>query len=319
MTGLLDRVAGAPITWGACEVPGWGVQLDPGRVLREMADLGLRATELGPPGFLPTEPGALRDLLAGHGLELVGGFLPVVLHRKELDPPAASIGEYADLLAGAGAGVLVLAASSAHEGYEDAPDLDSDEWARLVRSIRAVEEIAGARGLTVALHPHVGTVVERAEHVRRLLETSDVALCVDTGHLLVGGADPLEVVGWAEGRVAHVHLKDADAGWAERLREGRVGYRDAVAGGMYRPLGEGDLDVRAIVGSLEASGYGGWYVLEQDTVVTGVPDEGAGPVRDAAASLELLRRVAAEPDHGSPAGVAGGVRAHATRRPDEGG
>ena len=74
-----DRLAGAPISWGACEVPGWGVMPDPESVLSEMAELGIRGTELGPPGFLPDEPGALADMLRRHGLTLVGGFVPLVL------------------------------------------------------------------------------------------------------------------------------------------------------------------------------------------------------------------------------------------------
>src|SRR5947208_2561113 len=166
--GIGDRVAGAPITWGVCEVPGWGHQLEPRRVLAEMSGLGLRATELGPEGFLPNDPSRLRDFLAVYGLDLVGGFLPVVLH--------------------------------ASEGLED--------------------------------------------------------------------------------RVEHVDLKDVAAGWAERVRSGAITYSDAVRGGMYRPLGTGDVDVAAIVRTLHASGYRGWFVLEQDTALESDPAEGTGPVRD---------------------------------------
>lgn len=76
----LDRLAGAPISWGACEVPGWGPMPATDQVLTEMSELGLRGTELGPPGFLPSDPSRLRPALAGHGLELAGTFLPLVLH-----------------------------------------------------------------------------------------------------------------------------------------------------------------------------------------------------------------------------------------------
>ena len=310
MSALLDRVAGAPITWGICEVPGWGEQLPPDRVLHEMAELGLQATELGPEGFLPTEPAELRSLLESEDLRLVGGFVPATLHtvgvlEDELERVTAS----ADLLAGGGAKVLVLAASAATHDYEQSPDLDSGEWDRLVRGVGRVEEIATERGLTVAVHPHYGTAIERPAHVRRLLDTSDVALCVDTGHLMAGGADPLEVVRWAEGRVHHVHLKDVEAGVAERLRGRELGYRDAVAAGMYRPLGQGDVDVSGVVRTLEESGFEGWYVLEQDTALHEIPPAGAGPVRDASASLEFLRRLAAELEGGNPAGMAGRERA----------
>ncbi len=310
MRHLTARVAGAPITWGVCEVPGWGHQLAPDRVLAEMAGLGLRATELGPEGFLPNEPGPLRDLLSGYGFDLVGGFLPMVLHVEDgLEDRLAGAAAYADLLAGAGAAMVVLAASAAADGYDWAPELDDDEWKTLVRGVDRVIDVAGERGLTVAVHPHYGTAIERPEHVERFLEASPASLCLDTGHLMVGGADPLEVVRSAPGRVAHVHMKDVAAEVAERVRARRLGYQEAVSAGLYRPLGAGDLDARAIVRTLEESGYGGWYVLEQDTVLEVAPDEGAGPVLDASASLEFLRRVALELDQDGSAGVAGRERA----------
>jgi inosose dehydratase len=296
------KIAGAPITWGVCEVPGWGHQLEPGRVLNEIGAIGLSATELGPGGFLPTDPARLRDLLGAHGLRLVGGFVPVVLHEgHRLEERLGRVAAAADLLASGGSEILVLAAAYPRRGYEGSPELDGDGWARLLRGIDRVVDIAGARGLTVALHPHYGTAIERPEHVERLLEDSKVPLCLDTGHLMVGGADPLEVAKRAGERVAHVHMKDVDAVRAERVRAGLLGYRDAVAEGLYRPLGEGDLDVPAIVRALRDAGFDGWYVLEQDTVLREVPAEGTGPVRDATVSLELLRAVAAELDHGSPA------------------
>src|SRR5215217_8178516 len=107
MTGDNDtnaRLAGAPISWGVCEVPGWGRQLDADRVFGEMASLGLTATELGPIGYVPFDPGAIRERLGRHGLGLVGGFVPLVLHEPELDTAAAD--EIARVLAEAGAEVF---------------------------------------------------------------------------------------------------------------------------------------------------------------------------------------------------------------------
>ena len=80
------KIAGAPISWGVCEVPGWGYQLNPDRVLKEMREVGLIATELGPDGFLPAEPDAMATVLARHGLQAVGGFTPLLLHRPDDDP-----------------------------------------------------------------------------------------------------------------------------------------------------------------------------------------------------------------------------------------
>jgi inosose dehydratase len=291
---LWERVAGAPITWGVCEVPGWGSQLSPERVLSEMAALGLRATELGPDGYLPTDPEALRALLAAHGLELVGGFVPAVLHREgNQQAGLAGVSRSADTLAAGGASVLVLAADSPEAGYERTAPMDDDQWKTLVRSIDRVMDIGRERGLTVAFHPHVGTVVEGPVDVVRLLDSSPVELCLDTGHLAVGGSDPLELARSAAGRVAHVHLKDVAMDVAERVRGGRLGYADAVRAGMYRPLGAGDLPMGDVVAALEDAGYAGWYVLEQDTVLAELPSEGRGPYADAAASVGFLRQLAA--------------------------
>jgi inosose dehydratase len=286
------RLAGAPITWGVCEVSGWGFQLGSERVLAEMSSLGLRATELGPEGYLPDDPEDLCDLLDRHGLRLVGGFVPAVLHRRdELEEGLARVIRSADLLQRAGAGVLVLAADTPGAGYETPSGIDDSEWAALMSGIDRAVGLGAERGLTVALHPHQGTVVAGAGDVERLLETSSVALCLDTGHLMVGGAVPLQVVETAPDRVAHVHLKDVDAGLAAQVRAGRVGYHQAVRGGMYRPLGRGDADIAGIVALLERTGYRGWYVLEQDTVLEDRPMDGRGPIRDAEASLEFLVRV----------------------------
>jgi inosose dehydratase len=295
MSALLDRVAGAPITWGVCEVPDWGVQLDAERVLREIEQIGLRATELGPEGFLPVDAERLRGLLSAHGLRLVGGFVPVVLHEGSvLDEQLARVRVSADLLTAGGADVLVLAASTDDHGYEGSAELDDDAWRALVNGIDRVIELGAEHGLTVALHPHVGTVIERPQHIERLLETSATSLCLDTGHLVVGGADPVEIARAARQRVAHVHLKDVSADLADQVRKGDLGYREAVRRGMYRPLGAGDLDIRGFVREVERAGYRGWYVLEQDTVLEARPGRDAGPIRDAAASLAYLDRAVKE-------------------------
>ena len=291
MNRPLERVAGAPITWGVCEVDGWGFQLPSERVLREMASIGLAATELGPEGYLPTDPSRLRDLLATHELTLVGGFVPARLHRSDgLAGELARASKSADLLSAAGGDVLVLAAVVGDGGYERSADLEADEWTTLVRGIDRIIEIAAERGLTVALHPHHGTLIQSPNQIHRVLESSSVALCIDTGHVLIGGGDPAEIARDVADRVSHVHLKDVDADLAEQVRHERLKYHEAVRLGLYRPLGEGDIDVAGIVRFLERSGYRGWYVLEQDVVLETGPEDRAGPIRDAAASLEWLRR-----------------------------
>ena len=279
------KVAGAPISWGVCEVPGWGYQLPAERVLTEMAGLGLTAAEFGPEGFLPADPAGRAATLRRHGLGAVGGFLPVVLH----EPGAGTVIDQAlDDFAAAGAEVLVLAAATGGDGYDTRPELDDTAWKTLLASLDLAAAHAADRGLVATLHPHVGTLVERPDEVRRVLDGSVIPLCLDSGHLLIGGTDPAQLAREAAGRVAHVHLKDVDAGWAGRVRDGQVSYTQAVAAGLYRPLGQGDVDVAGLVGALRGAGYQGWFVLEQDTVLTAEP-AGPGPAGDVQASLAYLR------------------------------
>ena len=297
---LLDRVAGAPITWGVCEAPGWGVQLDPNRVLREMRAIGLHATELGPDDFLPAHPQQLRTLLERNDLLAAGGFVPLVLHRRDLlDAELGRARVAAQRLAECDADVMVVSAVEDAGGYESTTEVDDRAWLTLIETLDQVCEIGASHGLTVALHPHRGTVVENRGSVYRFLESSSAALCVDTGHLLLGGADPLEVATAAGDRVVHVHLKDVDGRLARAVRTGAIGYREAARQGLYRPLGQGEIDMAGVVHALEASGYGGWYVVEQDAVLEVEPPEGEGPIADAERSLEWLREFA---DQGSVRG-----------------
>jgi inosose dehydratase len=294
VTAVAERIAGAPITWGVCEVPSWGFQLSPERVLDEMAAIGLRATELGPEGFLPAEPAALARALTGAGMTLVGGFVPAVLDdRSVLDAELSRVERQADLLAAAGASALVLAASGGSRDYESSRGLDEAAWEALVDALDAVMELSRSRGIVAALHPHYGTVIEGPGDVDRLLERSTVPLCLDTGHLAVGGADPVAVAVKAAARVAHVHLKDVSTDLSDRVRAGRLGYHEAVGLGMYRPLGQGDLDIAAVVSALEDANYDGWYVLEQDTVLDAEPPDGRGPADHARASHRFLLEIAA--------------------------
>src|SRR5919107_432187 len=282
-----NRIAGAPISWGVCEVPGWGYQLAADRVLREMSSIGLAATELGPDGFLPADPGQLAAQLAQHHLSAVGGFTPFVLHRPDADP-LVELDRVLPAFLAAGAGVMVISADTGLTGYDSRPELDADGWDRLLRNLDRVAGSAAEHGIQSVLHPHVGTMVETSTDVARVLEGSEISLCLDTGHLLIGGTDPAELTRQVPDRIAHTHLKDVDLTWARKVQNGHTTYSDAVRQGMYRPLGQGDVDVAAIVDHLSRHQYDGWYTLEQDTILTEAP-RGEGPVADARASVNYLR------------------------------
>ncbi len=291
MKGGPIRVATAPITWGVCEVPEWGHQLSPDRVLREMHELGITATEAGPDGFLPGDPEETRALLNRYGLRLVAGFVPVVLHDPDRwSDQRRAAGTRIRALAEAGADVAVVAASTGQDDYEETGGLDDAGWIALGRSVDELVEVATEAGVSLTVHPHYGTMVETPQQVERLLEVTDAPVCLDTGHLLVGGGDPVELA--RSERVRHVHLKDVDAGMADRVREGDMSYHTAVASGLFTSLGEGDVDVGAIIDALDETNFEGWYVLEQDIVLSAEPPEGGGPRHEAEAGLRYLESVA---------------------------
>jgi inosose dehydratase len=285
------RIAGAPVSWGVIEIPDWGYQMPADRVLREAASLGLTAIEAGPEGLLPRDPTEVSDTLARHGLSLVGGFVPAVLHEpNSREAELAFVERRAEFFAAAGADVVVLAATTGSESYEEVVELDETSWKELFESLSSVEEICARRGLTVALHSHHGTVIERDDQLWRFLEGCDTGLCFDTGHLVIGGSDPVEVAERAADRVKLVHLKDVDRDLAKRIATRELSFKEGASRGAFRPLGDGDVDVGRVIELLEQAGYRGWYVLEQDTVVEVEPDEGEGPVTDVRRSLAYLKR-----------------------------
>jgi inosose dehydratase len=291
---MRKRLAGAPISWGACEVPGWGPMPDPETVLAEMARLGLRGCELGPPGFLPSAPARLAATLAGHQLAFVGAFTPLVLHEADLSTTARYARETIDLLAAAGGQVLVVAAVQ-DPAWSTPQPLDDSGWRRFAEHAAEVQALAAEHGLTFALHPHAGTLIETADQVARALAETDVGWCLDTGHLMIGGTDPAQFARQHADRVTHVHLKDVDAALAADLRAGRLTLLEATRKGVFLPLGRGAAGVAAVLGALDEHGYDGWLVLEQDTVIAAQePAAESGPTRDAAESIALINSAQTE-------------------------
>jgi inosose dehydratase len=289
---VADRLAGAPISWGACEIPGWGVMPASDRVLAEMAELGLRGTELGAVGFLPEDPASISEQLGRHGLELVGGFVPLVLHEPDLGGTVDEAHRSAQLIAAAGGRMFVVGV--VQDLTWSAPqELDGAGWKRLAHHLDEIQQLAAEYGLTLALHPHAGTLIETADQFERALELVSVGWCLDTGHLTIGGADPVEFAREHGDRVVHAHLKDVDANLAAELRSGRRSLVDATRAGLFLPLGKGDARIAEVMDALQAHGYDGWLVLEQDTAITGdEPTVAGGPMRDARESIAFLHHTA---------------------------
>ena len=294
MSTFLDRVASAPISWGICEVPGWGAMLPTPRVLAEMSGLGLPATELGAPGFLPTAPEDVRATLADYDMTLIGGFTPVVLHDPAFrERSIAEARRVADLFQRAGATEFISAIVYDPDWSVPQP-LDADERRHLMEMFGIIDEICAEYGLNQVLHSHVQTVVETKADIEMVYSGCDVSFCLDTGHMAIGGQDPVEFAREAFDRVGHVHLKDVNLALVPPVLAREKTLMAATQEGLFTPLGQGDVDISGVVEALESRGYRGWYVIEQDTALTdGLPAEGEGPIEQVVTSMDYLRDVVA--------------------------
>jgi inosose dehydratase len=221
-----------------------------------------------------------------------GLFTPLVLHAaSERDEALHTAQTTAAMLAEAGATTFITAVVRDLDWSVPRP-LDASEHRHLTEMLRRVEDICLAAGLAQVLHPHVQTVVETADDVDRLLESSDVKWCLDTGHLAIGGKDPVEFARQHADRVGHVHLKDVALQHAGALMRRETSIMQSVQAGLFTPLGQGDVDIAGVITALEGAGYDGWYVIEQDTAVVGaLPEPGQGPMTRVSASLDYLRDV----------------------------
>jgi inosose dehydratase len=281
------RLATGPVTWGVdfADAPGnppWE------HVLDEITASGVGALELGPVGYLPEEPAALRAALDARGLTAVGSFVFDDFHDPSRGPELAAATERAARAIAAARGTVLLLidrpaperAATAGRSL-DARRLDGSEWTAMLDAIRRCADVAEGQGLRPAFHPHAGSYVEYEDEIERLLDDSDVDLCLDTGHAAYAGIHPERALVAYGPRLAHVHLKDVRAGVVEQ----GLGFWAALAAGVFCPLGEGAVDLPAVLAALGDIGYEGYATIEQDRV----PGSGS-PLDDLAASLRVLSR-----------------------------
>jgi len=274
------RLALSPVCWGASELRDWGHQIDAERVLSEAAAVGEGAITAGPPGFLPDRSDQARSLLRRHRLRVVSGQVHAILHHHEFrGPELAHIDGHAHWLSAVGAETLVLSAIPERAPGAARPDsLSNTQWANLLHLIGSVEHVCARHHLKVAVQPRFGSTIQGPEEIERLLVGSEAGLCLDLAHLLLAGADPIEVIELAAGRIQHVHLNDVDIDLARRVRNGSLDYKEAVSRNLYQPLGEGGANVKRVTEALRAARYRGWYTLEQETRLVSAEDRPLGRI-----------------------------------------
>ena len=296
------KVAGAPVSFGVFELaPEDGVELiGPDALCDVLHRQDYTGVDMGPIGFLGRNQ-ALRDRLDRHGLELAGGWVDLPFSDREAFPNSLKgLDAALDVFAEAAEAspeflpLPTLACSGSPErranpgaGPEFA--LSPAQWNEFADNVTTAAERVRARGLEPTFHHHACTYVETPEEIDELLARTDIGLTFDTGHLILGGGEP--VAGWRRwgSRVNHLHLKDARVDVLRAVVKNKGDMRAVWAGKAFVALGAGDLDVDTFMTLVTESGYAGWLVIEQDTIPA-IGDDPGQIEADHLTNREALRK-----------------------------
>jgi inosose dehydratase len=264
-----------PIVWNNVDVQDLRLGTDAATLLDEIARVGYEGTQLGP-GF--PEGAELRAALAARNVRLAEVYAALPATRDGLSPDALPIGrERLRLLHEGGGDVLCVALDGSPErdrwagrvAGDGPPRLTDAAWRGLASVLQVLADESIAAGHRLAFHPHAGTFVETPQEVDRLVATTDpatVGICLDVGHYLVGGGDPVAALRQLGERVTHVHLKDVDPAVLGRLSSGELeGLGAAVRSRVFTELGAGALDLVGCLRILAERDYAGWLMVEQDS------------------------------------------------------
>jgi len=255
------QLSNAPVSWGIFYAD--NPRVSPDQYLDEVAAAGYWGTELGPYGFLPTDPAVLSEALEKRSLHLVGG---VHVHRFS-DPLSGPV--LLDRLRAAGR--LLQSLDVGHYVVMDAGQDDGDnsldpaQWQAMVAMLEEGRRLlAGDFGITLSFHPHVLTAVELEDQIDRLLAESGIMVCFDTGHHAFWGQDPLGYMAKVWERIAYMHLKNVDGAVRQRVLEGQLDPQASFDEGVMCPLPDGVIDIAAVVRFLRERSFAGPVVVEQD-------------------------------------------------------
>ncbi len=293
------RMGNAPVSWGIYEFKDIEPKYPYARVLDEIVETGYTGIELGPWGYLPTDPAVLKPELDKRGLQLLSSYVPV----KLVDANAHTAGEehalmVGRLLAACGAQVIVLADDNgtvpelvAQAGRRKGSALTPAQWDVFAAGVnRIARKVFDELGLKIMFHHHCGGYVETPEETRIFLDRTDanlVGLCLDTGHYQYAGGDALEAVKTYGERVRYLHLKDCDPNIRELCIKEKLNYFQATQAGVFCELGKGNVDFPAILTHMESLGYNGWAIVEQDVLT----DDLDAPRRSARRNRDYLKKL----------------------------
>lgn len=273
-------IANAPVSYGAFELT---VGIDPSvpegtAVLDEVAAAGYGGIDLGPVGYLG-RGAELAERLASRGLGLAGAYLEFPFSDPEslssLYPALDEMLDTFDAVRGAipgpeprptlaDAGSDERRAAPGLSAADRSHGLDAQGWANFGEGLRAVVARCRDRGYEPTLHPETGTYVEAPWEVEAAMELSDIGVCLETGHLYVGGGDPARLAREWSGRINHVHVKDAHRAVMDAIIAAGEPHTAIWSREAFCALGTGDVDLAGVFDALAADGFAGWLVVEQD-------------------------------------------------------
>jgi inosose dehydratase len=262
-----------PIVWNNADLLDLAPQSSASTVLDEIARLAFDGTQFGR-GF--PEGDELREALVRRGLRFAELYSAVPADANGLADDARDIA-HRDLarLVAAGGEVLVVAIDGGGERdawsgrvADGAPQWKAAAFEGLARLLGELAD-AAPEGVRVCFHPHTATWVEAPDEVEALasrLPDTGAGLCLDVGHYLVGGGEPVRAIRRYGSLVTHVHVKDVDPAVLARLRSRELeGFSAAVRERIFTELGNGALDLRGVLATLEAVDFDGWLMVEQDS------------------------------------------------------
>jgi inosose dehydratase len=264
------RLGVSPIAWSNDDLPELGGDTPLEICLAETREAGFVGIELG--NKFPRDPSLLRPVLERHELALISGWYSGRLLERSVEDEMAAMAPHRDLLVAMGCTVLVYAetagsiAGDRSRKLSTRPKLADGDWRDFGARLTELADRLARGGLGLAYHHHMGTVIEDAADIDRLMTVTgdQVGLLLDTGHLVFAGADPTVVARRYGPRINHVHCKDVREDVLARVRSVDSSFLDAVLDGVFTAPGDGMIDFAPVLSSLAAAQYRGWLVVEAE-------------------------------------------------------
>lgn len=260
----------SPISWSNDDMRELGAETSLESCLMDIMELGFDGTELG--HKFPRKGDDLRRALTPFRLDLVSGWFSANLLTHDADIEIEKLQGHLALLKDMGCDVMVYAevSNAIHSDkstpLSKSPVLNEEQWVQFGARLSKVADYLADQGIKMAYHHHMGTVVQTGQEIERFFEvtTENVGLVLDTGHAVMGGADPAQIFRDHSSRIVHIHCKDIRKSVVDRVLRDDLSFLTGVLEGMFTVPGDGDIDFGALMAELAAVDYQDWIIIEAE-------------------------------------------------------